>query len=285
MTDFFKIHVIKGWVVPPCVKQITPAEWVIWLESIAKILTETEGRLSKTHVENIREQIDNELKYEREKIDAEHKTNAKNLIETNKKLEIQLAEMKKSNDTALSRNEQILAERYTREIKTLRDTLEVFEKKNNELLEQLGNAQKQTIKYFEDRKQELETFYRTNFFKEQELLENERTKISGERAELLAEQKNLLVERKKLENDLYTMESQIKESVAQTYEDKLAFMSETIETLKQTNVMQQSLEQTCRDIQTTIQPIKKMYHGSNEEKGSSGEKSVFDFIAGCLRIP
>jgi len=197
---------------------------------------------------------------------------AENLVTTNKKLESQLAELKKSNDEALRHNEEILAERYGAEIKTLRDTLSVFESKNQELLGQLGEAQKQTIKYFEDRKQELETFYRTNFFKEQELL-------AKERQELLIERKKAEAELREREAEMRINETQIKESVAKIYEEQMTLMAQTIETLKQTGTWQQNMEQTFKDIQTTIQPIKKMYQGSNEEKGSSGEKSIFDFIA------
>lgn len=279
MSEVFKIHVTKGWIASPILKQITPSEWVIWLESIGRILGATENRLAKSTVEDLRTNAENELKLERERLAQEHKNAAEILVSTNKKLESQLAELKKSNDEALRHNEEILAERYGAEIKALRDTLSVFERKNDELLGQLGEAQKQTIKYFEDRKQELETFYRTNFFREQELLAKERQELLLERKKADAELRDREAELRDREAEMRISEAQIKESVAKTYEEQLALMAETIETLKQTGSWQQNMEQTFKEIQTTIQPIKKMYQGSNEEKGASGEKSIFDFIA------
>lgn len=256
--DVFKIHITKGWACPPVLKQISPPEWVTWLESIARIMVSTETRISAKSNEDFKEQIESELRFEKEKLKKDHETALNVALETNKTLEKQLRELKITNDETLKRNESIVTERYEKEIKTLRDTLTLFETKNSELLQQLGESQKQTIKYFEDKKTELETIYKANFIQEQQLLS--------------AERKEMLLERKKLEEE-------IEARVSKNYTEQITLMSQTIESLKQMGTWKQSLEETFRDIQLTIQPIKRMYQGSNEEKGSLGEKSVFDFIA------
>ncbi len=256
-TETFKIQVSKGWTCPPILKQISPSEWTVWLDSIAKILTSTEARLFTKSTDDFKTKVETELKYEREKLQEEFRKSNESLTASNKALEEQIRDLKKTNMETLERDKLLLSERYEREVKALKDTLDVFEQKNNQLLQQLNEAQKQSFKYFEERKQELEAIYKSNFHQEQQLLAEERKEISEERKRL---------------------EEEIQKKVSFRYESQISNLVQTIETLKQSNTWQQTLETTFKDIQTTIQPIKKMYQGSNEEKGTLGEKSVFEFI-------
>lgn len=269
MVKEIKLLVNDGWTLPESIKKLDPESVEALLDSIDSLLLDNMNKNNALNQEQLQQNIVRQYK-----------------LQIKKLIEKYQGDIKKSSDEYQNEINQLQKE--LTKVKTHSE-----QKINNEIKfvqEQNENQLQRYIKQYNNEIEDLRNQLKVSNDKTFELNEHYQNKIKFMKDETVKEINtkyiNQINELKKTNDFLYEQLKNITANNEVVLNDKVEQKIKAIENEK--NILINMYEKQLSDskkyieqqlnLQKQLQPIVKMYYGSNEEKGSAGEQTVYNFI-------